>query len=250
MIVRADYIWVNEKETLSKSRFLNIIDEFDPREDLPPFKIEIAGKTAFLNPNFYMEVKDSNPPRLVVLCDALNEDATPHASNKRAQLIELLQKVDGSVNCFIKTQFKVEAKERAALLTEQLKEAHIKACLDYDLALEYYDTTGVNPEYSVGLYTEGNREVPLIVAGQFVLSNWLLKKSATELGIALDLTDKALKIEVELSGDFIAGFLESGKKKLGGGVKTDLTAKTLYLNKQAAADPYEMIATMVGELVK
>lgn len=156
----------------------------------------------------------------LTLCEVLNADGTPHPSNKRARLVEVMEKYGKQQDPWLGfeqeyTLFNgqqplgwpdrgypapqgpfycgVGADE---VFGRQLVEAHAQACLDAGLML-YGTNAEVMPgqwEFQIGYRgAEGESADPITVSDHLWLARWLLYRLGEDAGISAKLHPKPIK---------------------------------------------------------
>ncbi len=104
MIKQAEYLWLDGREPTQRLRSkTRIINEFGENPELSSFpQWSFDGSSTYQSPGTNSDlllkpvnfVKDPirGEGNFLVMCEVLNEDGTPHESNRRAQLRETLEK--------------------------------------------------------------------------------------------------------------------------------------------------------------
>lgn len=156
----------------------------------------------------------------LALCDVLNPDGTPHASNKRARLVELMDKGGKQFEPWIGFEQEYTLfdgvqplgwPERGypapqgpfycgvgadEVFGRHLVEEHAKACLDAGLML-YGTNAEVMPgqwEFQIGYRgVEGESADPVTASDHLWLARWLLYRLGESYGISAKLHPKPVK---------------------------------------------------------
>ncbi|MEM0951877.1 MAG: glutamine synthetase beta-grasp domain-containing protein [Cyanobacteria bacterium P01_H01_bin.74] len=232
MLSQVEYIWLDGAEPTrglrSKMRLLNFSDKTPTLNDIPVWSFDGSSTNQADGSNSDLLLKPvtmvNNPLQdagnYLVMCEVLNEDSTPHRTNTRAVLAELLSSgaskqepwigfeqeytlfkngrplgwpetgypaPQGPYYCAVGSS-KVDGRE--------LVEAHTEACLEAGIMLY-----GVNAEVMLGQweFQIGYRGLstesadPLNVADHLWLSRWLLYRLGEEFDTAISLDNKPVK---------------------------------------------------------
>ena len=156
----------------------------------------------------------------LVLCEVLNPDGTPHPTNKRARLVQVMQKVSKNLDPWIgfeqeytlfRGQTPLGWPDRGypapqgpfycgvgadEVFGRKLVEKHAQACLDAGIML-YGTNAEVMPgqwEFQIGYRgAEGESADPVTVSDHLWLARWLLYRLGEEFDITAKLHPKPVK---------------------------------------------------------
>jgi glutamine synthetase len=232
MLHQVEYIWVDgtqpTQKLRSKTRILNIDPETVSLDSFPEWGFD--GSSTYqasghasdlaLRPVCFVNDPIRVGENYLLLCEVMNADGTPHASNTRAQLREILAQGAAQFEPWIGfeqeyTLFKEgrplgwpaggypppQGPFYCGVGTNQvygrdLVEAHTQACLDADIMI-YGTNAEVMPsqwEYQIGYRgVDGESADPLTVADHAWIARWLLFRIAEEFDIEPSLDNKPVK---------------------------------------------------------
>lgn len=235
MFVTAEYIWLDgtmpTKQLRSKTRIVWVKDELDEVE-LSAFpewgfdgssthqasghQSDLVLKPAYMVPDPLRETE-----AYLVLCEVYNVDGTPHATNTRHFLREMMGKggkeheiwvgFEQEYTLFQQNEIPLGWPENGypapqgpyycgvganRVFGRELVEAHMEACLDAGLML-----FGINAEVMPGQweFQIGYRNAPeesadpLTISDQLWVARWLLERMAEDLGIVVSFAPKPKK---------------------------------------------------------
>jgi glutamine synthetase len=221
-IKQAEYIWHDGAEPTqhvrSKTRIIHDLKEKPHIEDFPAWSFD-GSSTAqshggnsdlLLRPVNYVLDPMRGEGNYLVLCEVLNEDGTPHATNQRAKLRELLEKGAKDLEPWFgfEQEYVFYDGNRPLGWPEngypppqgpfycgvgpnqvygrEIVEAHTKACIDAGLMI-YGINAEVMPaqwEFQIGYRgIKGESPAPLNVADHLWLARWLLFRIGEEFGV-------------------------------------------------------------------
>lgn len=233
MLICAEYIWLDgmmPQKIRSKTRVLNVPADFNPKKDMPDWGFDGSSTRQSKGGSSDLVLKPSHtckdPIRggdnLLVLCEVFNPDNTPHKTNHRAELRDLLFGETALAEKY-SPWFGFEQEhtlfegnrplgwpERGypapqgpfycgvgsdEAFGRDLVEEHLQACLDAELMI-YGVNAEVMPgqwEFQIG-YRNGNESAdPLTVSDHVWLARWLLYRIGEKHGINATLNPKPVK---------------------------------------------------------
>ena len=234
MITYAEYIWLDgtkpTQQLRSKTRVVNInLDEFPSASDFPEWNFDgsstsqAAGDDSdlVLKPVFVTPDPIKGQGAVLVLCEVLNEDGTPHETNTREQFRRILDAGASDQDPWVGfeqefTLFKngvpigwpEDGSEPGPqgpyycgvgpsnIAGRELVEAHADACLDAGLALY-----GINAEVMLGQWEfqigvrgfEGEDLDVLRLCDELQIARWLLIRLSEEFDIHVSFDNKPIK---------------------------------------------------------
>ncbi|MFH1286860.1 MAG: glutamine synthetase GlnII [Candidatus Magasanikbacteria bacterium] len=218
----AEYIWIDGQKPTAKLRSkTKILDHpIDSLDDIPQWGFDgssteqttDANSDCLLDPVKFFKDPVRRDGHVLVLCEVMNPDGSPHSSNTRARLRELARKHEKEEALFgIEQEYTlfdgvsplgwpdrgfpapqggyycgVGADE---VYGREIVEEHLQACLDANIRI-----SGINAEvmpaqweYQVGAIG------PLEVADQLWISRWLLYRIAENHKVSATLYPKPIK---------------------------------------------------------
>jgi len=217
----AEYIWIDgQKPTArlrSKTKIIN--GPIGKLEDIPKWGFDGSSteqaeghfSDCMLKPVFYIPDPIKKTPNILVMCEVLNSDSTPHPSNARHILAQVAEKYKDHEPWFgIEQEYTLYNKDWPLGWPEKgfphpqgryycgvgydevhgrpLVEAHLKACLEAGLAI-----SGVNAEVMPAQWEfQVGPLGPLEVGDQLWLSRWLLYRLGEDFGAYAKLDPKPM----------------------------------------------------------
>ena len=220
--IKAQYIWIDGQTPVAKLRTKTKIIHEHIRllEDIPFWgfdgsstkQAEGENSDCMLKPASFFKDPIRGGDNILVLCEVLNPDGTPHKSNTRAELCEVANMYKDEEAWFgIEQEYTfyeglkplgwpdrgfpapqggyycgVGADE---VFGRKIVEAHLEACLKAGFSI-----SGVNAEVMPGQWEfQVGPLDPLEVADQLWLSRWLLYRISEDFGVSATLHPKPVK---------------------------------------------------------
>ena len=219
MSIKAEYIWLDGyKPTANLRSKTKVVDHFIRTvADVPEWSFdgsstrqaEGGASDCLLSPVCVIPDPLRGEPNVLVLCEVLNSDGTPHATNTRAPLRVLAEKfsshdawfgIEQEYNLY-KNKMPLGFPENGypapqgkyycgvgsnAIFGRDLVEAHLSACLSAGLKLD-----GVNAEVMPGQWEYQVGPLgPLAVADHLWLARYLMSRMGENYGIEIKLEPK------------------------------------------------------------
>jgi glutamine synthetase len=221
-----EYVWLDGYETANLRSKTKVVRTNDWNGTPPKWNFDgsstqqAAGKSSecLLSPvNVYGPLPGDN--RYIVLCEVMNADGTPHTSNSRAKLREVLEEADSSTYWWGFEQEYFLTKDKVPLgfpvggypdpqglyycgvggnqvKGRDLVEKHLNTCLDLDIYL-----TGINAEVAVGQWEyQCFAEDTLTACDDLWVSRYLLYKMAEDFGLDAEMNPKPVRGDWNGSG--------------------------------------------------
>src|SRR5438105_7443757 len=220
MTYRAEYIWIDGTEPTAKLRSKTKVLDGKPASgpaDLPIWGFDGSSTNqapgsnsdCVLQPVFSCPDPIRGGDNLLVLCEVLLTDMTPHATNTRALLRPVAEQYSGQESLFgIEQEYTFFAGSRPLGFPEAgfpapqggyycgvgadeifgrpVVEKHLANCLAAGLAI-----SGINAEVMPGQWEFQVGPVgPLEVSDQLWVARWLLYRTAEEFGVSATLAPK------------------------------------------------------------
>lgn len=229
---QATYIWIDgtiPTQTLrSKVKIVPLDQHSVSLNDFPQWSFDGSStyqavghdSDLILNPVCFVTDPITHQDNFLVLCEVLNPDGTPHASNKRAKLVEIMNTIGKSHDPWIgfeqeytlfQGQQPLGWPERGypapqgpfycgvgadEVFGRALVEEHAQACLDAGIML-YGTNAEVMPgqwEFQIGYRGLKNESAdPVNVSDHLWLARWLLYRLGEEYDISAKLHPKPVK---------------------------------------------------------
>ncbi|HEV7887052.1 MAG TPA: glutamine synthetase, partial [Acidimicrobiales bacterium] len=219
MSIKAEYIWIDGTEPTARLRSKTKV--LDSAKDLPIWGFDgsstnqAPGKASdcVLKPVFSCPDPIRGGGDILVMCEVLLTDMTPHPTNTRAELTPVAERFAGQEPLFgIEQEYTFFKAGRPLGFPESggfpapqgfyycgvgadevfgrpVVEAHLDNCLKAGLSL-----SGINAEVMPGQWEfQVGPLPPLDVADQLWVARWLLYRTAEEFGIAATLDPKPVK---------------------------------------------------------
>src|SRR5690606_11282389 len=218
---KAEYIWIDGTVPTAKLRSkTKILGDGDKGADLPVWgfdgsstnQAEGHASDRVLKPVFVCPDPIRGGDDVLVLCEVLHTDMTPHESNTRAALAEVAERFaaqepvfgieqeytffrDGHPLGFPKGGFPAPqggyycGVGSDEIFGRDVVEAHLDNCLKAGLGI-----SGINAEVMPGQWEfQVGPLAPLEVADQLWVARWLLYRTAEDFGVAATLDPKPVK---------------------------------------------------------
>ncbi|MGW1376184.1 glutamine synthetase [Streptomyces sp. NPDC002446] len=219
MTIKAEYIWIDGTQPTAKLRSKTRI--LADGSKLPRWgfdgsstnQAEGRSSDLVLEPVFSCPDPIRGGDHLLVLCEVLNTDLTPHSSNTRALLRPVAEKFAGQEPIFgIEQEYTFLKGERPlgfpegggfpapqgdyycgvgadAIFGREIVEKHLDLCLAAGLGL-----SGINAEVMPGQWEfQVGALPPLEVSDHMWVARWLLHRTAEEFGVTASLDAKPAK---------------------------------------------------------
>lgn len=220
--IKAEYIWLDGTEPTARLRSKTKIIEREvcKLDDIPLWGFDgsstkqAQGKSSdcLLQPVSYVKDPIRGEPHILVMCEVLNADATPHQSNTRARLREVATRYAHEDPWFgIEQEYTLFnsikplgwpsdgyplpqgdyycAVGADVIAGRALVEEHLEACLKAGLRL-----AGINAEVMLGQWEfQVGVLPPLEVADQLWIARWLLLRLGEEHHINISFSPKPVK---------------------------------------------------------
>lgn len=218
MSYKAEYIWIDGTEPTARQRSKTKV--LDDGAELPLWGFDgsstnqAPGRNSdcVLRPVLTVPDPIRGGDDVLVMCEVLLTDLTPHVTNTRAALVEVAEKYADFEPLFGIEQEYTFFKNGVPLgfpvggfpapqgfyycgvgadevFGREIVEAHLEACLDAGLAI-----SGINAEVMPGQWEFQVGPVPpLAVSDQLWLARWLLFRIAEEFDVAATLDPKPVK---------------------------------------------------------
>ncbi|TJZ55454.1 glutamine synthetase [Streptomyces piniterrae] len=219
MTFKAEYIWIDGTEPTAKLRSKTKI--LADGAELPRWgfdgsstnQAEGHSSDLVLEPVFSCPDPIRGGDHVLVLCEVLNTDLTPHASNTRALLRPVAEKFAGQEPIFgIEQEYTFLKGDRPlgfpegggypapqadyycgvgadAIFGREIVEKHLDLCLAAGLGL-----SGINAEVMPGQWEfQVGALAPLEVSDHMWVARWLLHRTAEEFGVSASLDAKPAK---------------------------------------------------------
>lgn len=222
MAIKAEYIWVDgtspTKTLRSKTKV--IYGQVDSVADFPEWGYDGSSthqaeghfSDCVLRPVFYCDDPQRSGESYLVICEVFNADGTPHATNTRAALREIAEKVAAAEPLFgIEQEYTMFQHGRPLGWPEtgypapqgpfycgvgadecfgrELADAHLDTCLAAGLVL-----SGINAEVMPGQWEfQVGPLAPLAVCDQLLVSRYLLYRLGEDFGVAVTLDPKPVR---------------------------------------------------------
>lgn len=217
--VRVEYIWIDGyKPTAFLRSKTKVVDHFiRSAEDAPEWSFDGSStkqaeghsSDCLLKPVCVIPDPIRGEPNVLALCEVLNPDRTPHATNTRARLRELAEKYAAQESWFgIEQEYTLYKNSRPLGFPESgfplpqgryycgvgcdevfgrpMIEAHLTACLNANLKI-----CGINAEVMPGQWEfQVGPLGPLEVSDQLWLARWLLYRIGEDFGVYARLDPK------------------------------------------------------------
>jgi glutamine synthetase len=258
MPYRAEYIWIDGQEPTAKLRSKTKIvpDGEEPpiwgfdgssTEQAPGSESDCVLRPVMVRPDPIRGGDD-----VLVMCEVLNVDMTPHASNTRAELVEVAETYADHEPWFGMEQEYTFYKDGRPhgwpiggypapqggyycgigadeIWGRDVVEAHTKACLDAGIAI-----SGTNAEVMIGQWEfQVGPLSPVDVGDQLWLARWLLYRIAEDYDISAHLNPKPVE------GDWN-----------GAGMHTNFSTKEMRENYDAIISACEALGKRADEHIK
>lgn len=221
-VVMAEYIWMDGRKPTSKLRSKTKVINGPVRklEDIPFWGFDGSSteqaeghfSDCMLKPVYYVPDPINKGDNILVMCEVLNADGTPHLTNTRQVLAKIAEKYKDQDPWFgIEQEYTLYGKNDwpfgwpeggfphpqgryycgvgfDEVHGRPLIEAHLKACLDAGLAV-----SGINAEVMPGQWEfQIGALGPLEVSDQLWLARWLLYRLGEEFGAYAKLDPKPM----------------------------------------------------------
>lgn len=231
MLSAAEYIWLDGTEPTqmlrSKTRVVESIQSLRA-DELPEWSFDGSSTNQADGSNSDLQLRPVevvyDPIRkdksLLVLCEVLKEDGTPHASNHRSHLSDLLKRVEADLEPLVGFEQEYtlyRGKDPLAwsfgsipqaqgpfycgngsdrVFGRELSEAHTVACMEAGLQI-FGSNAEVMPgqwEFQIGYrgFADDNDSV-LVAADHLILARWLLIRLAEKEGLTASFDNKPVK---------------------------------------------------------
>jgi glutamine synthetase len=258
MPYRAEYIWIDGQEPTAKLRSKTKIvpDGEEPpiwgfdgssTEQAPGSESDCVLRPVMVRPDPIRGGDD-----VLVMCEVLNVDMTPHASNTRAELVEVAETYADHEPWFGMEQEYTFYKDGRPhgwpiggypapqggyycgigadeIWGRDVVEAHTKACLDAGIAI-----SGTNAEVMIGQWEfQVGPLSPVDVGDQLWLARWLLYRIAEDYDISAHLNPKPVE------GDWN-----------GAGMHTNFSTKEMRENYDTIISACEALGKRADEHIK
>jgi glutamine synthetase len=221
MKIIAEYIWLDGRKPTAKLRSKTKIFEgpVNSVSDLPMWGFDGSSteqaeghfSDCMLKPVYYVTDPINKAPNLLVMCEVLNPDGTPHVSNTRHVLAQVAEKYKQHEPIFgIEQEYTFYRKEwplgwpkdgfphpqgryycgvgHDEVHGRPLVEEHLRACLDAGLAI-----SGINAEVMPAQWEfQVGALPPLEVSDQLWLARWLLYRLGEEHDVYAKLDPKPM----------------------------------------------------------
>lgn len=257
--VIAEYIWIDGTIPTSKLRSKTKIfvhnEDILKLENIPQWTFDGSSTNqasgnksdCILMPVAFCKdpIRITTQPTILVLCEVFNADGTPHKSNKRRELVKLVErKTYKQPLCGIEQEYTLFKDGRPLgwntggfapqqgpyycgvgvdeVCGRDLVEEHMKACLDSGIII-----CGINAEVMPGQweYQIGTAD-PLTVSDHLWISRWLLNRIGEKYGISIKLDAKPVK-ELNGAGAHTNWSTEATRNPQSGMVEIDRIAAVL-----------------------
>tara|TARA_A200000159_G_scaffold164397_1_gene193835 strand:- start:2013 stop:3074 length:1062 start_codon:yes stop_codon:yes gene_type:complete len=277
-VIRCEYIWLDGGVTpqlRSKTRVITVNSEDEDWKlslsDLPVWGFDgsstgqatTSDSDCVLRPVF--ACIDSNRQNgILVLCDVLNSDLTPHESNTRARLIDSMI-ANGSLEPFVgfEQEYFIYNKETNRPLGwptdgepspqgqyycgvgaenvdgRSLSELHLSACISSGLSIQ-----GVNAEVALGQweYQIGGPGINAVASCDHLwVSRFIMQRIAESKGWSISLDPKP--IDGDWNGSGLHTNFSTNKMREEGGMEHILSSA----NKLGASDALSLVSDFYGE---
>ena len=258
MLYRAEYIWIDGQQPTAKLRSKTKIvpDGEEPpiwgfdgssTEQAPGSESDCVLRPVMVRPDPIRGGDD-----VLVMCEVLNVDMTPHPSNTRAELVEIAETYADQEPWFGMEQEYTFYKDGRPhgwpiggypapqggyycgigadeIWGRDVVEAHTKACLDAGIAI-----SGTNAEVMIGQWEfQIGPLSPVDVGDQLWLARWLLYRIAEDYDISAHLNPKPVE------GDWN-----------GAGMHTNFSTKEMRENYDAVISACEALGKRADEHIK
>ncbi|MCM2391059.1 glutamine synthetase [Streptomyces albipurpureus] len=218
MTFKAEYIWIDGTEPTAKLRSKTKI--LTKGEELPLWgfdgsstnQAEGRSSDCVLKPVYSCPDPIRGGDDVLVLCEVLNTDLTPHRSNTRAQLVETAERFGAQEPIFgIEQEYTFFEGERPLgfpiggfpapqggyycgvgvdeIHGRDVVEAHLENCLTAGLGI-----SGINAEVMPGQWEfQVGPLTPVVVSDQLWIARWLLYRTAEDFRVSATLEPKPVK---------------------------------------------------------
>lgn len=215
---KAEYIWIDGTEPTAKLRSKTKI--LTKGEELPLWgfdgsstnQAEGRSSDCVLKPVYSCPDPIRGGDDVLVLCEVLNTDLTPHRSNTRAQLVETAERFGAQEPIFgIEQEYTFFEGERPLgfpiggfpapqggyycgvgvdeIHGRDVVEAHLENCLTAGLGI-----SGINAEVMPGQWEfQVGPLTPVVVSDQLWIARWLLYRTAEDFRVSATLEPKPVK---------------------------------------------------------
>jgi glutamine synthetase len=219
--IMAEYIWIDGRKPTpklrSKTKVIN--GPVDKVDDIPYWGFDGSSteqaeghfSDCMLKPVYFIPDPINKEPNILVMCEVMNADGTPHASNTRHILAEVAEKYKHHEPLFgIEQEYTLYDKEwplgwpvngfphpqgryycgvgNDEVHGRPLVEAHLRACLDAGLMV-----SGINAEVMPAQWEfQVGAAGPLEISDQMWLARWLLYRLGEEHGAYAKLDPKPM----------------------------------------------------------
>lgn len=204
--IKSEYIWNHNNSLKSKTKFLNFKKEDDPNwkidlEDMPLLPIFLDAEEteeAVLRPVFAC-IDPNRKNSILVLCDVLDLEFTPHHSNTRARMLDSFVKVYSNEPLIAFDQEYVLSKgdsliapiqegeycdaNESSYQARMVGELHTNSCLSSQLMVESFSAKYAPSVWSYRI--GGVNSNPVSVCDQLLVSRFLLKRAAESNGYSV-----------------------------------------------------------------
>ena len=258
MAYKAEYIWIDGTEPTARLRSkTKIITE---KGDLPIWGFDGSSTNqapgdksdCVLQPVFSCPDPLRGGDNVLVMCEVLYVDMTPHVTNNRAKLRPIAEKFEGQEPLFgIEQEYNFFQDGRPfgfpvggfpapqgfyycgigadEVFGREIVEAHLDACIEAGIGI-----SGINAEVMPGQWEfQVGPLSPLDVSDQLWIARWLLYRIAEDFGIAVTISPKPV------SGDWN-----------GAGAHTNFSTNGMRSNYDAIITACEALAKKVDEHIE
>lgn len=218
MTYKAEYIWIDGTEPTARLRSKTRV--LADGEELPNWGFDgsstnqAVGRASdcVLRPVLSVPDPIRGGDDVLVMCEVLNTDMTPHSTNNRAALVEVAEKYEDFASLFgIEQEYTFFKDGRPygfpqggfpapqgfyycgvgsdEVFGREIVETHLECCLEAGLGL-----SGVNAEVMLGQWEfQVGPLGPLEVSDQLWLARWLLYRIAEDFDVSATLDPKPVK---------------------------------------------------------
>ena len=217
----AEYIWIDGRKPTSKLRSKTKIinGPIEKIEDIPMWGFDGSSteqaeghfSDCLLKPVYFVLDPERKAPNILVMCEVLNVDGAPHASNTRAVLAKIAEKFKAEEAWFgVEQEYTLYEDGRPVGWPEKgfphpqgryycgigvdevygrpVVEAHMKACLDAGLSI-----SGINAEVMPAQWEFQIGPLPALeAADQLWLARWLLYRLGEDHNVYAKLDPKPM----------------------------------------------------------
>lgn len=219
--IMAEYIWMDGKKPTAKLRSKTKIIEgpVEKLEQIPAWGFDGSSteqatgnfSDCLLKPVYFITDPERGAPNILVMCEVLNPDGTPHSTNTRAILAKVAEKYEAEKPLFgVEQEYTLYKDDRPYGWPEKgfphpqgryycgvgsdevygrpVVERHLKACLDAGLMI-----SGINAEVMPAQWEFQVGPLPTLeCADQLWLSRWLLYRLGEDFNAYAKLDPKPM----------------------------------------------------------